>query len=319
MQNAGRILLMPKGDYAAGTTYEMLDLVNHGGASWVCKKSCTGQEPTDSNTTYWQRFGTAVNLSDYAPLERITNPKGWSVKNPIIHLGEISNLDTLDGLLTVSCVYSCISASSFYLGFYNNYSNGYGAQIKLSYWSGDVLSIRSQRDGVWTDWNEGVKKSDLANYLSLIGGTIGDGTKAYPLIIRGSSSYSLIDYMNDANSVRWGSLGFAGAEIPVFLTGDRKNTYTLLHTGNKPSGTYTGNGSATSRTISTGGLGGVVVITGNGGTTIATNDVSFCVTKDGITPLIGTCYHNPSSGGLILSTDNSYLNASGVTYTYRVL
>lgn len=68
MQNAGRILLMPKGDYAAGTTYEMLDLVNHGGASWVCKKGCTGQTPSDSNTEYWQRFGTAVDMSNYLPL-----------------------------------------------------------------------------------------------------------------------------------------------------------------------------------------------------------------------------------------------------------
>lgn len=67
MENAGRILLMPKGDYSASTTYAMLDMVNHSGASWVCKQACTGQAPSDSNTTYWQRFGTAVDMSNYLP------------------------------------------------------------------------------------------------------------------------------------------------------------------------------------------------------------------------------------------------------------
>ena len=36
--------------------------------------------------------------------------------------------------------------------------------------------------------------------------------------------------------------------------------YNILHTGNKPTGTYTGNGSATERTIETGGIGSVVAI-----------------------------------------------------------
>ena len=51
MANAGRILIMPKGNYDASKTYEMLDLVNHNGVSWLAKKTVTGIAPSDGE--YW--------------------------------------------------------------------------------------------------------------------------------------------------------------------------------------------------------------------------------------------------------------------------
>lgn len=54
MTTAGRILIMPKGDYNAETEYEMLDLVRHNGTSWLCKTSCQNKEPTSANSEYWQ-------------------------------------------------------------------------------------------------------------------------------------------------------------------------------------------------------------------------------------------------------------------------
>ena len=51
MANAGRILIMPKGNYDANVTYEMLDLVNHNGVSWLAKKTVTGIAPSDGE--YW--------------------------------------------------------------------------------------------------------------------------------------------------------------------------------------------------------------------------------------------------------------------------
>ena len=47
---------MPKGDYDSTKTYEMLDLVYHNGTSWLAKKECTGVEPTDANSEYWQKM-----------------------------------------------------------------------------------------------------------------------------------------------------------------------------------------------------------------------------------------------------------------------
>lgn len=57
MTTAGKILILPKGDYSSSDTYEMLDLVKHGGTSWLAKKAVpVGVEPTNSNSEYWQNM-----------------------------------------------------------------------------------------------------------------------------------------------------------------------------------------------------------------------------------------------------------------------
>lgn len=53
MASAGRILIMPKGNYNAETEYEMLDLVCHNGTSWLAKKAVKGIEPSEANNEYW--------------------------------------------------------------------------------------------------------------------------------------------------------------------------------------------------------------------------------------------------------------------------
>ena len=53
MASAGRILIMPKGEWNAETTYEMLDLVCHNGKSWLAKKDVVGIEPSEANEEYW--------------------------------------------------------------------------------------------------------------------------------------------------------------------------------------------------------------------------------------------------------------------------
>ena len=52
MAVAGRILIMPKGEYNPNTTYEMLDVVNHNGISWICKKTSVGITPSEGE--HWQ-------------------------------------------------------------------------------------------------------------------------------------------------------------------------------------------------------------------------------------------------------------------------
>ena len=53
MASAGRILILPKGNYDAETEYEMLDLVKHNGTSWLAKKISVGIEPSEANNDYW--------------------------------------------------------------------------------------------------------------------------------------------------------------------------------------------------------------------------------------------------------------------------
>lgn len=62
MATAGRILIMPKGAYNASVTYEMLDLVNYNGTSWLAKKTVVGIEPNDANSEYWHNM---VNIDEY--------------------------------------------------------------------------------------------------------------------------------------------------------------------------------------------------------------------------------------------------------------
>jgi hypothetical protein len=64
MTTAGRILIIPKGDYDASKSYEMLDLVRYGGTSWICKQACSGKEPTTANADYWQNMFDAEALID---------------------------------------------------------------------------------------------------------------------------------------------------------------------------------------------------------------------------------------------------------------
>ncbi|MBR4419767.1 MAG: hypothetical protein IKT32_02705 [Clostridia bacterium] len=92
--------------------------------------------------------------------------------------------------------------------------------------------------------------------------------------------------------------------------------YDILHTGNKPSGSYTGNGEATERTINTGGLGNCCVVYGG------TDHVAYLTPK-------GTFFH---SGGVMAFTSdvsftngvirirNAYIiNTANITYNYQVL
>lgn len=48
MASAGRILIIPKGEWKSDVTYGMLDLVYHNGIAWLAKESVVGIEPSDT-------------------------------------------------------------------------------------------------------------------------------------------------------------------------------------------------------------------------------------------------------------------------------
>lgn len=64
MADAGRILIIPRGDYDANSTYEKLDLVKYKGTSWLAKKDVTGVEPSEGE--YWQ------NMFDFTLADNLT-------------------------------------------------------------------------------------------------------------------------------------------------------------------------------------------------------------------------------------------------------
>ena len=162
--------------------------------------------------------------------------------------------------------------------------------------------------------------SDIAKWKEIFTTDGGRVTKdgASPLELESTSAtsvwgsfYSTLGYL--------GRLGFSAKETPAFMTTDG-GIKELLHTGNKPTGTYTGNGSATERNINIGGTGDFLLIREYDYITI----VSY---GGGVTfnPSSGTFDYIPKTqirfgGGILtLATTNSGANYNGVTYTYQVV
>ena len=89
MASAGRILILPKGNYDPSVTYEMLDLVFYDGASWVAKRTVTGIAPVNGDD--WMKMCESMDLTEI--LQRIAALESQM-------LGTIS-LDDLDDRLDV--------------------------------------------------------------------------------------------------------------------------------------------------------------------------------------------------------------------------
>ena len=98
-------------------------------------------------------------------------------------------------------------------------------------------------------------------------------------------------------------------------------SYDLLHTGNKPSGSYTGNGDATARMISTGGIGRIIAIrSGKGAVIVFGGDGSLSVPDSGgISRLASAQAGFDDSGVLTIASDSVMLNENGRKYSYQVL
>ena len=95
--------------------------------------------------------------------------------------------------------------------------------------------------------------------------------------------------------------------------------YNIFGEHNKTSGLYTGNGSATSRTIATGGIGNAILIWGNSCVCLACPLGCFYFAQS-------TSYEDYmqtdvtfKSGVLTIASTSVYANTSGVTYKYQVL
>ena len=103
------------------------------------------------------------------------------------------------------------------------------------------------------------------------------------------------------------------------MKNDESTIYKLLHTGNKPNGSYTGNGNNTNRQVSTGGIGSVLHITYNNGNMVLVNQWgAFCINGSTITTLSYTeCYFK--DGMLSITSTNPNINGNGTVYNYQVL
>ena len=76
MLNAGICAPVPKGDWLNNVQYDPLNMVNHGGYSWIAKRQSLGQEPTEGQ--YWMQFGTAVPIATTSVAGKV-KPDGVSI------------------------------------------------------------------------------------------------------------------------------------------------------------------------------------------------------------------------------------------------
>lgn len=338
---AGRILILPKGEYDATLTYEFLDLVNHNGRSWLAKKSSTGVEPTDANSEYWQPFGASiipdgltVEINADGEISVIDSPKlgGKDASEYALVSGTVLYTSILEYALTVPNGKHFIRlAGNEHDGTdlpHANYRYGSAeierrsaSNIAVALWGiafDYPLTVNYYNNGVWSGWK------GFSDFLPLSGGTVGQvicktggGTTPFK-VERTDSDRPLVEFVGQSGSL--GHFGFDGADKPIIRKTDG-TLKELLHTGNKPSGTYTGNGDATERIIETGGIGTVCHITTQGYTLLATARGSFGVQAvTGAEPIAllpnQIMFFN---GQIILRDSNPYINASGATYTYQVL
>ena len=106
MAVAGRILIMPKGAYDENETYEMLDLVNHNGVSWLAKKTCVGIEPSMEASEYWHiMLGIEVGvLHEDVELEQadafmqVDVKEGYRLTSAVVNTSEMVDSDVIIGI-----------------------------------------------------------------------------------------------------------------------------------------------------------------------------------------------------------------------------
>ena len=68
MAIAGRVAIVPKGEWDSSISYEKLDVVSYNNALYIAKKQSVGQVPTDGE--YWM---FCLQSIDYAEFEKIIN------------------------------------------------------------------------------------------------------------------------------------------------------------------------------------------------------------------------------------------------------
>ena len=122
------------------------------------------------------------------------------------------------------------------------------------------------------------------------------------------------------NGADVGSLGFRSDGTAMLWSNG--NYYNILHTGNKPSGTYTGNGSSNTRTVKTGGLGSVIVVwnSGNKRCAFVYHNGAFHVNPaDGTFEVAADNSVTFKDGTLTIGTNKGFINVDGYTYYYQVL
>ena len=166
MASAGRILIMPKGNYDANTEYEMLDLVFNGGASWVAKKNVMGIEPTDENTEHWMKMCESVDLTEV--IQRIAALESQMLGTISLDDIDLSGYATKGEVATVSNSVNALSGNVDTLSGTVNTLNG-----KVNGIDGTVSGLSQMVSGLSQSMANATGKFAVVSYKG--DGTSGNG------------------------------------------------------------------------------------------------------------------------------------------------
>ena len=302
----------PHGDY--GTIFVMspdTSKVTQFGWDWTESNQPIRTRNSNNGGTTWSNWehigngGNADTVDGYHATDFIPTDGKRPTLNQVSDLNEFLTGIGLfnDGALNVP-------ESGFWLIIAGGL-HGTVTQLAIDLWNSKPMKVRRCASGTWKPWEDA-----STGCLPLDGGTI-TGSVTKPLKVDSTSGVgvTLIEFLNKGTAV--GSLGFRD-NAPIFINADWTKEYSLLHTGNKPTGTYTGNGSATERVIRTEGLGDVCAIKGNGYSAIVFYSGAIGIAGQNST-WIGESELKFRGGTLTIATDSKFANLSGATYTYQVL
>jgi len=241
-------------------------------------------------------------------------------------VSDVNNFLTGVGLFNNSALN--IPSDSFWLIIAGGL-HGTGTQLAIDLWNNEPMKMRhcaSQNWGAWGDANVG-----LANYLPLSGGTAtgnitvskngedagiraketSNGTEI-ALEASASGRIGLFDYGN----VQWMLCRDTDGKLKV---SDATHSFVpLLHTGNKPSGTYTGNGTIDSRYFQINSVGKTLMIWSVNGVCFINQTNAVLIGADGSVTWSkeGINYNGNTLG---FYSTSPVLNKSGDTYYYYAI
>lgn len=204
----------------------------------------------------------------------------------------------------------------------------YGSIVGMSPAKGEIFN--RLKNEIWSGWS--------TEFLPLTGGTLSGYVVLEKWLDMNNPNYLgrakfaknssestdngtyIRDYDTNDNSL---TLIIQALTNEIFMHSSANNTnYKIYGEHNKPSGTYTGNGSSSTRTIETGGIGNAIVIweTSSKKFTIATPCGAFYCTPSDTTLKVNSINSVAFYNGILhIGTNYENVNGNGLTYNYQIL
>lgn len=175
----------------------------------------------------------------------------------------------------------------------------------------------------WGNWTQCISAKNGGNFTSDL--AIKQGYDHYSSVCDFKQSTELRSATTDGTEYTALILynkNYSKGAHPVYRAKDSggNSDYKLYGEHNKPTGSYTGNGSSTSRTIDVGGVGQLLLITGNKYFTLVTVNGCFTGLYTSTTASVIPGAECKFDGGILtIASTKTNINANGVTYYYRLL